>query len=200
MRSNDSQVARRLLVLIPAALAFSGVHAPMSLTPGSRLWVEGTSTVRSWTCRATAIDAAIETNGPGATTAVIKGEKAVRTVSVTIPAAKLECGNGTMNSHLQKALKAAESPTITFRVSSYDIEKGGPGVTGTLNGQLTIGGTTKPVAVQAAGQAAPDGTLHVTGTHDVVMTQFGLKPPTLMMGTMKVGDKVKVSFDLYLKD
>jgi hypothetical protein len=32
------------------------------------------------------------------------------------------------------------------------------------------------------------------------MTEFGVKPPTLMLGTMKVGDKVKVGFDLYLKN
>jgi hypothetical protein len=31
------------------------------------------------------------------------------------------------------------------------------------------------------------------------MTEWGLKPPTLMLGTMKVGDRVKVGFDLLLK-
>ena len=32
------------------------------------------------------------------------------------------------------------------------------------------------------------------------MTEFDLKPPSLMLGTMKVDEKVKVSFDLLLKD
>jgi hypothetical protein len=31
------------------------------------------------------------------------------------------------------------------------------------------------------------------------MTEFGLRPPSLMLGTMKVRDKVTVNFDLYLK-
>jgi hypothetical protein len=31
------------------------------------------------------------------------------------------------------------------------------------------------------------------------MTDYGLKAPTLMMGTMKVDEKVKVGFDLFLK-
>jgi hypothetical protein len=31
------------------------------------------------------------------------------------------------------------------------------------------------------------------------MTEYGLKPPSLMMGTMKVKDAVKVHFDLLLK-
>jgi hypothetical protein len=32
------------------------------------------------------------------------------------------------------------------------------------------------------------------------MTQFGLKPPTLMMNTLKVAPEVKVGFDLLLKN
>jgi hypothetical protein len=32
------------------------------------------------------------------------------------------------------------------------------------------------------------------------MTDYGLKPPTLMFGRMKVGDLVSVGFDLLLKD
>jgi hypothetical protein len=31
------------------------------------------------------------------------------------------------------------------------------------------------------------------------MTEYGLKPPSLMMGTMKVKDAVQVHFDLLLK-
>ena len=55
------------------------------------------------------------------------------------------------------------------------------------------------VTITAKGTEGADGTLHVTGTHEVDMKQFDLKPPTLMMGTMKVDPKVKVSFDLFLK-
>jgi len=44
------------------------------------------------------------------------------------------------------------------------------------------------------------GMLHVVGTHELRMTEWGLKPPTLMLGTMKVDERVKVGFDLLLKD
>ena len=199
MRSNTTRLARRLALLIPAAFAFA-YGQPMSLAPQSRLWVDGTSTVRSWSCAATQIDATIEAGSPSAVEAVIAGEKAVKVVDVKIPIEKLDCRNGTMNEHMRKALKAKDAPVIAFTVTSYDVAKGASGVAGTLNGQLTLGGITKPIAVKAAGAAGPDGTLHVTGTHELAMTEFGLKPPTLMLGTMKVGDKVKVSFDLFVKN
>ena len=200
MRSNTTRVARYLFGLVPAAVAFSYGSAPMELAPQSRLWVDGTSTVRSWSCKATTIDATIEASVPNASAAVLLGEKAVSEVDVRIPAAKLDCGNGKMNEHMLKALKASEHPTIAFKVTGYDIATGGAGVTGTLKGQLTLGGVTKPIAVIAAGSAGPGGALHVTGTHELVMTEYGLKPPSLMMGTMKVGEKVKVGFDLYLEN
>jgi hypothetical protein len=31
------------------------------------------------------------------------------------------------------------------------------------------------------------------------MSEYGLTPPSLMFGRIKVGDKVSVHFDLYLK-
>ena len=37
------------------------------------------------------------------------------------------------------------------------------------------------------------------GSKQLKMTDFGVRPPTLMMGTMKVHDPVKVSFDVLLK-
>lgn len=191
--------AARLLCLVPAAVAFSHGQ-PMSLAPQSRLWVDGTSTVRAWSCKATEIDATIEAGAPDAVTAVMTGVKAVKVAEFRIPAEKMDCSNGTMNEHMKKALKAKENPVIAFKVTSYDVAKGASGVTGALTGQLTLGGVTKPIVVQAVGAAGPDGTLHVTGTHELVMTEYGLKPPTLMLGTMKVGDEVTVSFDLFVKN
>ena len=187
------------LVLAPALAAWSAYQS-LTLQPQSRLWVAGTSTVRSFECKAGALETNVEVEGAGAIQAVLAGQKAVRTVQVTVPAAKLDCGNGTMNSHMMKAIKGAEHGTIEFRVASYDVAKGAAGVSGRLSGSLTLGGVTKPITVAAEGRREADGSLRVTGTHTVKMSEHGLKAPTLMMGTMKVGDAVTVHFDLLLKD
>jgi hypothetical protein len=41
--------------------------------------------------------------------------------------------------------------------------------------------------------------LHVSGVYELRMTDYGLKPPSLMFGRIKVGETVKVGFDLLLK-
>ena len=199
MRTTAKRLAQAALCIVPTVTPWTSLENQMALATQSRLWVNGTSTVRSFECKATEFDAAVETSGPGAAKAVVSGEKAVTTVSVTVPAARLDCSNKTMNEHMLKALKAKEHGTISFKLSSYDIAKSGETVKGTLTGQLTLGGVTKPITMTATGAATPDGGLQVTGSHELNMKEYGLKPPTLMMGTMKVGETVKVSFDLILK-
>jgi hypothetical protein len=186
------------IVLTPALIAWTTARSELAVQPQSRLWVQGTSTVRGYECKAARFDARVE-SGPGAVGAVLAGEKAVSAVKLEVPVAEMDCGNGTMNDHMRKALKATEHPVITFQLASYELAKASDGVQVTLNGTLMIGGVEKPVVIASDVKEGADGTLHVVGAHDVMMKEFGLKPPSLMMGTMKVNERVKVHFDLLLK-
>jgi polyisoprenoid-binding protein YceI len=171
----------------------------IDVQPESRLWISGTSTVRSFECSATSFESDVK-SAPGAVTATLAGDKAITSVAVRVPAAKLDCKNGTMNEHMLKALKANDNPTIVFELASYDLARQDDAVRVALVGQLTLGGVEKPVTIVATAKEGPDGALRVSGTHQINMREFGLKPPTLMLGTMKVDEKVKVGFDLLLKD
>lgn len=53
----------------------------------------------------------------GAVTAVLAGQKAVRTIELTLPAGKIDCGNGTMDEHMRKVLKVETAPAIEFKLS-----------------------------------------------------------------------------------
>ena len=188
-----------LAVLLPAALGIAA-RRPIDMQPESRLWIAGTSTVRSFQCQASTFEAKIESAPNGAVAAVLAGEKAVSNVTVTVPVEQIDCKNGTMNEHMRKALKASQNPTVTFKVTTYDLARANDVVDVTLNGTLTIGGVEKPVTINAQAKPGENGTLLVSGTREVRMTEFGLKPPTLMLGTMKVDERIKVGFDVVLKD
>lgn len=191
--------ALALALLVPAAVASIGASDSLTVLPGSRIWVDGTSTVRSFSCRATTFDAEIQA-APGAAAAVLTGEKAVQSATVTVPAGRLDCGNGTMNDHMREALKAKTDSVITFHLTSYDVAtKGSDSVSGTLDGALTVGGTTRTIAIAAVARRTPDGTLRVIGSYDLSMKNFGLRPPSLFFGSLRVGDRVRVNFDLLLK-
>ena len=200
MSRTQVQATVALVMLLPALAAAPRRDAALDLQPESRLWVSGTSTVRSFQCQASAFDAKVESSGADAVAAVLAGEKAVSTIEVTVPAEKLDCRNGTMNEHMRKALKAKEFPTVVFRATSYDLARGTESVGVTLNGTLTLGGVEKPITVNAQARPGADGTLVVSGTREVRMTEFGLKPPSLMLGTMKVDEKITVGFEVVLKN
>jgi polyisoprenoid-binding protein YceI len=196
MRSPISHLAisAAALILIAATPAGSG---SLDLREGSRLWFDGTSSLKSWSCTADKIDAAL--NSPDdAIAATLDGKKVAGTVQVDFPVSKLECKNGTMNEHMAKALKAKEFTNIRFTMQSYEVAKGGA-VTGTLQGTLQLSGKTLPISVPVTFGTAADGGMRVTGKVPVKMTDWEVKPPTLMMGSIKVGPVVTVNFDLQLQ-
>jgi polyisoprenoid-binding protein YceI len=198
MRSNVRSTLFALALIIPVSGAWTVANEMLVLQPQSRLWIDGTSSVKSFTCKAGTVNAVVEATGPNAIPALFAGEKGVKAVRVTVPAAQLECGNGTMNDHMRKAIKLSEHSSIDFKLASYDVATNAGGIAGTMTGTLSLGGVEKTITMKAEGKTE-DGMLHVTGAYPLKMTEYGLKPPTLMFGRIKVGETVTVKFDLLLK-
>ena len=85
-----------------ALVAMATLPADFPLLPESRVWVDGTSTVRSFRCDATQLSGTVDASMESFDAAQL--QVAVRSVAVTIPVAGLDCRNGTMNNHMRKAL------------------------------------------------------------------------------------------------
>jgi polyisoprenoid-binding protein YceI len=198
MRTNIKTTFLALAIILPVSGAWSVANELLVLQPQSRLWIDGTSTVRSFSCKAGEVNAVVEANGANAIPSLLTGDKGVKAVRVTVPSERMDCGNGTMNDHMKKALKVAESPTITFTLTDYAVTRNADGIAGTITGTLDLGGVTKSISFEATGKPE-GGMLRVDGAYDLRMTDYGLKPPSLMFGRIKVRDIVKVNFDLLLK-
>jgi polyisoprenoid-binding protein YceI len=195
--------SRLYLTVIPgAAVALLAMAAPLgdslTLQAGSRAWVEGTSTVRSYRCETGRVEgsAAME----NATTTLAQLAAAPRRGEISIQVASLDCRNGTMNGHMRRALKAEENPTIRFRATSITVTPGGESQGSVrMSGPLTIAGGTQAVSIDATATREANGNLRVRGSKQLDMTQFGVQPPRLMMGTMRVRPAVTVGFDVVLR-
>jgi polyisoprenoid-binding protein YceI len=198
MRAHFKSTLLALAIALPASGAWTVANELLVLQPQSRLWIDGSSSIRSFSCKADEVNAVVEATGPNAIPQLLTAEKGVKTVHVTIPTERLDCGNGTMNEHMRKAIKQSEHKSIEFRLADYDVARSTDGVSGTINGTLLLGGVAKPITLKAEGELQ-GGMLHVTGSYDLDMTEYGLKPPTLMFGRIKVGKTVKVNYDLLLK-
>lgn len=170
----------------------------MQLQPGSEISFTGTSTLHGFSCKTTQFDAQLSVD-PEYATNLADLARPIGAVNVTIPVSSLDCGNKGLQNNMLKALKADQHATITFRLDTYDIEaatRTETAFTAQAVGVLRIAGRERPVQLRVRGERHPDGAVRARGERDLLMSDFGIRPPTMMLGTVKTGDRVVVKFDL----
>jgi polyisoprenoid-binding protein YceI len=180
--------------LVGTASTVQAQSAPpvnLTLAATSKVWLNGTSNVKDFRCETSAITSTISTRSVDGSAVPIAS--LVTKAHVIVPVAKLECGNGKMNEHMRSALKADKSPNLEFTLNSYTVE----GTKAVLSGTLTIAGTKKDIQIPAT-IVEESGVVRVKATKQIDMTEWAVKPPSLMMGAMKVKQLVTIAFDVAL--
>ena len=147
--------------------------------------VSGNSTVRGWTC--TVQGSAQITAGSGA--AVRGFDQGVQSVVLTVPVNDFVCPEDEMRQHLREAMKATEFPTITFRLQSYQPSGQGAVATGTL----TILAATNPVTFPIFLTPGAGG-VQISGDLPLDMTTYGVEPPVVLGGLLRVRPAIRIEF------
>ena len=189
-----------------ALLALIGTGASAQETarvpvgPNSKLWIEGTSNLHAWTCKAEKMEAAIDLEAGAVAHLDLASPKALKRVQVTVPVRSLKCGHGAMDDILYKSLNAESAPNITYVLATFEAAPLEPRETFTLRavGALAIAGKENTIAMEVVATRFPDGSIKATGTVPLKMTDYGIKPPTAIFGTLRTGDEVKIKFELTL--
>lgn len=186
--------------LLPAVAQAQQSELKLSAQGASKLWVEGKSTVRDWKCDATKIEATVTGTGVASKASAKDVGAAAKRALLTIPVAQLDCHNGTMNEHMRKALKANDNKTIQYRIATWELTpRSDDSASVKTSGTLVMAGAEKPISVELTAKRAAAGTWQLNGSKSILMTEWGIKPPSLMLGTMKVRDPVTIRFELLLE-
>jgi polyisoprenoid-binding protein YceI len=98
-----------------------------------------------------------------------------------------------MDKNMRNALESDKAPQITFSLKSYTLE----GETVTAKGSLSIHNVAKDVELKGV-LTAKGGALQVKGSYDLLMSDYGVKPPVMMLGTLKVKDLVTIAYQFDL--
>jgi polyisoprenoid-binding protein YceI len=120
---------------------------------------------------------------------------AIEAFEIAIPAAKLSSPKEGLDKNMHKALKAAEHPEITFRLSRFEGVEPSGAMRGV--GVLKIAGVEREVTLTLKTQSS-GGTFTVNGEVPLLMTDFGITPPKAMLGMLKTDPKVTVTFEIVL--
>ena len=168
----------------------------LRLLPGTELSISGTSNVHDFHCKTNKINAYIDVD-PGYTKDLTKVTRPIVSVKVNIAVKSLSCGNRKMDENMYATLKADQNQLIRYTLSGYDILNGSAtAFAAKTNGTLTILGKDKIVAMKVDATRLAEGKATAAGEETLLMSDFGIKPPSFMFGTMKVGNEVKVKFNL----
>lgn len=153
--------------------------------------VSGTSTVRSWSCPADGVTKVVAATAGQPVPGFARG---VQSIEVTVPVKAIACEEPLMLEHLRETMNEKTFPQSVYRLDRYELA-GADAAKAT--GTLTIAGVTKPIALDLQLAPAPPG-LRAHGETIIDLTQFGLKPPVIFDGLLKVGKDIRVKFDAVL--
>ena len=154
----------------------------------SNVLIKGTSTLHDWESIVEHTEAKI-TVDTGA-------DFHLETLEVKIKAKSIKSGKKVMDKLTYKALKAEKHPLITFIFKSGKIvNENADSLTVKLTGELTIAGITKEVPVLTTINKLGNEII-LKGDYKLKMTEYGIKPPKALLGTIKTGNEITIEFSL----
>ncbi len=200
------KLSRSIISLITAAtfLTALGLQADTiryQARPGSKVKLDGTSTMHDWTVQSGIISGFIEfdSNFPLDTSKPSTDLKVTPKVEVTIPVSSIKSDKSLMDEVMHDAMKMKDYPKIEYALKEMKPKdrKAGDPLQFDTKGDLTIAGVKKEIDMVVTMEPIAPDKLKVTGSKTVKMTDFGIKPPApaIGLGLIKTGDDVKVTFD-----
>ncbi|MDN3596232.1 YceI family protein [Zunongwangia endophytica] len=145
----------------------------------SNIVVEGTSNIHDWEMTSNTAVGHIESQA---------GK--VSKINIEIPIKSLKSGKGGMDKNAYKALNEDDHPKVKFTSKEVHANK--------IVGTLSMNGKSKtvsiPISIKNSNQI-----IKISGKQTINMTDYGVEPPTALMGTIKTGEEVTVNFNFQFK-
>jgi polyisoprenoid-binding protein YceI len=191
--------ARTVLLLSSLALPAPPclqAQAGITVSPESRVILHGRSNVNSFSCATSTFQTSIRIDSAEGSEA---RAKSVVRLTVTVPVRSLDCGRARMNDDMFRALKADSFPEIRYVLTTYDVEEHSASVDSVVIhsvGELTVAGVTKRIELQVNGNRNDSGSLRGAGGVKLLMTDFGIRPPTAFFGAIRTKNALEVGVEI----
>ncbi len=182
-----------LLLAVNFSICCAGIAQTSYESHAMDISLKGTSSIHDWEMKAKTgtSEAEFTVGADGKITSLSK-------LSFTLPAVNLKSGHTAMDKNTYKALKTTANPNITFVLTSATVtSEGDNNYLLNCNGQMSIAGATKSTDLVATAKYNPsDKSFTVTGVKKMKMTDYNVKPPTVMLGTIKTGNDISIAYNL----
>lgn len=185
-----NKAIRILLTIYLSVFQLSAFAQSYEVSLNSKVSVTGTSSIHDWEMDLLKFSSGFQVHSEGS---ILKG---LNNIYFSFMAKDLKSNSSIMDKKAYDALKSEQHPEIRFSgISLTGFVAEGSSIKGTLNGKLTLAGQTRDVSFPFTG-VVNGRSISISSASDLTFSGFGIEPPTAMLGTLKTGDKVKVSFNL----
>lgn len=196
---------KRIIILIFASLYFShivtGQFIKIMVHPQSMLQIQGKTNVNSFQCYCAPPNSVVGFNAESSSeTQKIHFKKA----ELTVLTKSLDCRHKIMNRDMYQTLKAEHYPTITLSISQVLIPIQNINARWKLEGPvtteayLTLAGMKRKIDLLVTISQPFSNIYRFTAKKNLLLTDFGLTPPTVLMGMVKVKNEIILDIDLYI--
>jgi polyisoprenoid-binding protein YceI len=187
------------LTMWAAGAAIEGGQTPLAME-SARITISGTSNIHAYTAstadvRLTRAQVAGALAGPDFWKNVLK-PGCLEQFEIAIAAATLTSPREGLDKNMHDALQVKAHPYIVFRLLRLEAGSGAADALRAV-GVLQVAGVEREVTVDITTERK-DSTLRVQGHVKFLMTDFGIKPPTAMLGMLKTDPKVVITFETVL--
>ena len=181
-------------LLVALLLALSATAQTDYALKSVKASIKGTSTLHDWESNITKIE------WKGVSKADQNALIMIQNVEVKVPVKSIKSKEGSiMDNKTYDAFKEPSNPYIIYTSSTPKVTQKANNVFSIeAPGNLTMAGTTKSITLKANGKVLDNGDLNFTISQKLKMTEYNMKPPTAVLGTIQVGDEVTVLFDVTL--
>jgi polyisoprenoid-binding protein YceI len=156
--------------------------------------LSGTSTMHKWDMNSKTFSGEAQFVFDPLNTSLLS---AIPSLTFSIAVVNLRSDDKSLDKNAYKALKAQHFKYIVYKLKSATVHKGsGNSYMLKTRGDLSIAGVTKEISMDVRCVINKDETISCTGTEKLKMTDYGVKPPTFMLGAMKTGDNISLDFTI----
>jgi polyisoprenoid-binding protein YceI len=196
---NNPMAAIKLIIMafiLLAAPQLASAQATYKLADGADTYfkVLGTSNIHDWTMTSSSLES------QGAFVKDGDGLSAIRAFTFQFAVKSLKSEHSSMDGRMNKAVNADRFPTISYKLISATVSAVQKGkYLLKTKGDLTFSGNTQTISMDVIAKVNEDNTITCSGTKKIQLTDYGVKPPSYMLGSMKVYNDLTIQFNLIYK-
>ncbi len=172
-------------------------HIEYRTLPGSKMWIDGTSTLNNYTCETKDVDGIAEVYNSSS----LSGKSPEKNRAfLTVMVQSLNCGLAMMNTDMFNAMKYKKYPFIRYELIKAsvvtNVDSAGGWYKIKTEGNLTIAGKTNKVVIMMKVRKMKDNVYRLVGSKLLTMKEFGITPPSHFWGLIRAHQGLTVHFDL----